>query len=102
MRYFLYVLVMVSPVWGLTVRVDYRYDTNGFFKNPEARRALEAVAERWSKVIDQSLAAVNSLDDNTDRRFLLRNPSTGVDLQISSAASASTDALRAAGAPAGP
>jgi len=99
MRFFGIILLLLSPAWGLTVRVDYRYDTSGFFDNPEARNAMEAVALRWSRIIDQPLAAVNSVDDDTDRRFLIRNPATGKNLEISSAASASTDDLFAAGAP---
>ncbi|MEJ6578235.1 MAG: matrixin family metalloprotease [Akkermansiaceae bacterium] len=100
MHVFLFILLMVPSAWGLTIKVDYRYDSSGFFNNVEARRAIEAVAARWSRILDQPLAAVHSVDDNTDRRFLLRNPATGIDLQISSAASSSTDALRSAGAPA--
>jgi len=99
MRVFLVVWMFVSPVWGLTVRVDYRYDATGFFNDPEARNAMEAVAARWSRILDQSLAAVNSVDDDMDRRFLFRNPATGMNRQISSAASASTDDLFSAGAP---
>jgi hypothetical protein len=99
MRFLGILLMVIPPVYGLTVRVDYRYDSSGFFSNPEARSAIEAAAARWSRILNQSLAAVNSVDDDTDRRFLLRNPSTGQDLQISSAASAATDDLRSAGAP---
>ena len=72
-----------SSAFGLTVRVDYRYDQNGFFNNPEARTAMEAVAARWSRIIDQSLMAVNSIDDDTDRRFMLINPSTGKKVEVS-------------------
>ncbi|YCM45024.1 hypothetical protein V2O64_03195 [Verrucomicrobiaceae bacterium 227] len=80
--------------------MDYRYDQNGFFNNPEARTAMEAVAARWSRIIDQSLMAVNSIDDDTDRRFMLINPSTGKKVEVSSAARRSSDDLHKAGAPA--
>lgn len=99
MRWLAMLLVTSTSLCGLTVKVDYRYDTSGFFNNPEARNAMEAVALRCSRIIDESLAAVSSVDDDTDRRFLFLNPATGEDVEVSSAASVSTDALVAAGAP---
>ena len=100
MRFLWVLLVIITPTFGLTIRVDYRYDQSGFFNNPEARSAMEAVAARWSRIIDQSLMAVNSIDDDTDRRFLLINPSTGNEVEVSSAAGRSSDQLHKAGAPA--
>jgi len=99
MRVFPVLFLLVVPTWGLTIKVDYRFDSSGFFNNPQARAAIEAVAARWSRIIDQPLAAVNSVDDNLDRRFALKDPSTGKLIQISSAAGADTDFLVSSGAP---
>lgn len=99
MRVFLFSLTIIQWASGLDVLVDYRYDSRGFFDDPDAREAIEAVARRWSRIIDQSLSAVDSPDDEVDRRFLLRNPSTGNTIQVSSAASPKSDALVRNGAP---
>ena len=33
------------------ITLDYRFDSNGFFENPEARAAMEAAAAAWEAVI---------------------------------------------------
>lgn len=99
MRACLLFLLSLPSASGLTIQVDYRYDTTGFFDNPVARATMEAVAARWGRIINQSLTEVNSVDDEFDRRFALRNPSTGAVIQISSAASAGSDMLASRGAP---
>ena len=83
--------MMVSSLAGLTIRVDYRFDESGFFDNPAARAALEAAADRWSRVISQSLLPVSLQDGNEDRRLQLVHPATGGVIQLSAAASAESD-----------
>ncbi len=34
------------------IRFDYRYDTNGFFSDPQRREVLEAVANTWEGIIE--------------------------------------------------
>jgi hypothetical protein len=83
---------------GLTIKVDYRFDTSGFFDTPEAKAAIEAAAARWSRVIDQELLPVNIQDDDwTDRRFKLFHPATGKIHEVSAAASKGSDFLVASG-----
>ena len=99
----LVLLGQLEMVRALTIRVDYTYDTNGFFSaagNPQgesgarlARAALEAAAARWSAIIDQPLAAVQVSDDFNDPRIRITHPGTGEEWQISSARSAATDSL---------
>ncbi|TWT86768.1 Matrixin [Pseudobythopirellula maris] len=78
---------------AIDISVDYRYDTNGFFDTAEKREAMQAVADRFSRVITTSLSAVNFQDDNDDARIGFTNPATGSNFQISSAASLSSDSL---------
>ncbi len=92
---------------GITIQVDYRYDSNGFFDasgNPrgadgaaKARAAIAAAAARWSAIIDQSLLKVETTDDELDVRIGFTHPGTGNYHEVSSAASNDTDALVAAG-----
>ena len=88
---------------ALTIQVDYRYDTNNFFSaagNPngatgaaQARAALQAAADRWGAIIEQSLGAVSVSDDGDDVRIGFNHPGTGASFQVSSANSAATDYL---------
>lgn len=96
---FLTLLVLVAPLHGFTIEVDYRYDDFGFFENPEARAAMEAVAARWSRVVDQELLEVDEVDDELDARFAISHPSRGGRYEVSSARSSSSDILRLVGAP---
>lgn len=90
---------VVPAAVGITIEVDYSYDTNHFFSeagNPqaaEARATVEAAAARWGRIIDQSLLEVTLADDNDDPRIGFDHPGTGAYYQISAANSANTDSL---------
>lgn len=100
MRLLLIVSALVLPLQAFTIRVDYRFDSEGFFDNPDARAALEAAAARWSRIIDQDLLAVDIGDEaQSDVRFQLANPGTGQVIQLSAAASASSDFFTQFGQP---
>ena len=88
----IFLLISLSlPVQALIIKVDYRFDTNGFF-TPEARVAMEAAAARWSRVIDQTLLPVNLVDNEyQDHRFKLFHPSSGEIYELSAAASEASD-----------
>ena len=98
----------VVPLSAIEIEVVYDYDTQGFFSesgNPngavggaQARAAIRAAADRWEAVIDQSLLAVNEVDDQNDRRFSFFHPGTGQSYQVSAAASEQTDRLVQLGA----
>jgi hypothetical protein len=93
-RKFFIALSLLLPVQALTIKVDYRYDTMGFFENKAARDALEAAAERWSRIVDQELTAVNIQDDSVnDRRFRFFHPATGEEYHVSAAAGPGSDFL---------
>ena len=98
MRGLIIFLLLGITVKGLTIKVDYRFDTSGFFDTPEAKAAVEAAAARWSRVIDQELLPVNIQDDDwADRRFKLFHPATGEIHELSAAASKGSDFLVASG-----
>ncbi|MDP0490193.1 MAG: matrixin family metalloprotease [Verrucomicrobiota bacterium JB023] len=78
---------------ALTIEIDYRYDTNGFFDAPGSRDAMEAAAARWSAIIDQELLPATFEDNNQDIRISFTHPGTGSSYQISAAASAASDRL---------
>jgi len=93
----------LSSASAIEIEVDYRYDSNDFFSasgNPQgatgaaqARAALQAAADRWSAIIDQSLGAVSLADDSSDVRIGFSHPGTGASYQVSAAVSQSSDAL---------
>ena len=80
------------PLSGIVIKVDYRYDSEGFFKNPAAKAVIEAAAARWSRIVDQTLLPVNMQDETfLDGRFQIIHPGTGEDYVLSAAASHSSD-----------
>lgn len=94
------VLSLLLPAHALIVKVDYRFDTKGFFDRPGAKDALEAAAARWSRIIDQTLLPVEIKDEpRSDIRFSLFHPATGKLVQVSAAASAASDVVVEFGQP---
>lgn len=47
-----------GPRRGFSIRFDYRFDTAGFFADPERRQTLEAAARDWSAVITNDFPTV--------------------------------------------
>lgn len=92
MRCILPFFLVCAPLTALEIRVDYRFDTNGFFDDPAARAVMEAAAKRWSRVIDQTLLPVNMTDGEfIDGRFEIIHPSTGEIYVMSAAEGEKTD-----------
>ena len=54
------------------ITLDYRFDSNGFFDNPEARAAMEAAAAAWEAVILDDFVEVPA-----GIQYTIDNPSTG-------------------------
>lgn len=78
---------------GIEIVVDYTYDTEGFFSDPIRRTAMEAVADRYSRVITSELTAVAPMLDQTPWRIGFEHPGTGEPFQISTAANRDSDPL---------
>lgn len=90
--------LVLSSCWltsapALTIVIDYRYDTNNFFDSTVKRNALQAAADRYSRIITTSLNAVNLVDDGHDHRIGFTHPGNGASWNVSSAASAASDAI---------
>jgi hypothetical protein len=82
--------------------IDYSLDTNNFFDTTAKRDALQAAANRYSRIIDSTLTAVGPGGTATgtaaDWRIGFTHPGSGTDYQISTAANAATDDLVGVGA----
>ncbi|MEM6750936.1 MAG: hypothetical protein AAF612_10740, partial [Planctomycetota bacterium] len=91
-----------GPASAINVVVDYSYDTNNFFDTQAKRDAMQAVADRYSRVITSSLAAVSPAGTGSGTsagwRIGFTHPGTGGSVQISTAASSATDPLVGVGA----
>ncbi|HEY9860260.1 MAG TPA: hypothetical protein V6D16_12195 [Candidatus Obscuribacterales bacterium] len=62
---------MSAPL-SFQIQFDYRFDTNGFFADPQRRATLEAAADLWEAVIQDEFANLP-----TGVRFRVQNPQTG-------------------------
>jgi hypothetical protein len=84
-----------QPAGAINIVIDYRYDTNNFFtSNQPAKDALQAAADRYSRIITSTLAAVTLTDDDVDPRVGFTHPATGVLHRLSPAAGAATDDVK--------
>ena len=89
------------PLEGIEIKVDYRYDSQGFFDNPAAKLVIEAAAARWSRIVNQNLLPVDMKDEElVDGRFEIIHPGTGENYVLSAAASKTSDFYVTAGQPA--
>lgn len=97
--------LLIAPAHAIEITIDYRYDSNNFFdesttEGQQARAALRAVADRYSRIIENStLTAITVVDDPFDQRIGFTHPGTGEYHEISAAESELTDRLVEAGAP---
>ncbi|MEM1211068.1 MAG: matrixin family metalloprotease [Planctomycetota bacterium] len=92
----------VTQAHAIEIVMDYSLDSNNFFDPSTAdglaaRTAMQAVADRYSRIITSSLGAAE-INDVNDARIGFINPSTGSSIQISGAASAASDSLIGIGA----
>lgn len=89
----LLVLLPASHTPAINIVVDYRYDTNGFFDSQLKKDVLQAVADRYSRIITTSLLDVTLTDGQLDPRIGFTHPGTGESWDVSPAAAAESDAL---------
>jgi len=86
---------------AIEIVVDYSLDTNNFFNTQQKRDAMQAAADRFSRVITSPLAAVSPSGTGTGTsagwRIGATHPGMGGALQISTASSVGTDPLSVAG-----
>lgn len=86
---------------ALTVTIDTSFDDNNFFNTPAKLAAIQAAGDRWSRVINSSLAAVGPSGNGTTQagwRVGFSHPATGNAFEYSTAANAASDPLITAGA----
>ena len=66
------------PLQGIVIQVDYLYDTEGFLENPSAKAIIEAVAARWSGIVNQTPLPVEMCDESfVDGWFQIIYPMPG-------------------------
>ena len=66
------VLIFTSQVnAGLSIQLDYSYDSLGFFDDPVRRDALEAAADMMNRYVDD-LPAIEPEGENTWQAFFVR------------------------------
>lgn len=56
----------------MKIEFDYRFDTNGFFNNPQRRTALEYAGEIWSNLLQDDFEAIPA-----GAEFTITNPTRG-------------------------
>ncbi len=94
-------MIALVPLKGIEIKVDYRYDSQGFFDNPAAKVVIEAAAARWSRIVNQTLLPVDMKDEELfDGRFEIIHPGTGKKHVLSAAASKESDFYFKVGQPA--
>lgn len=81
----------------MTILVDYTYDTNSFFDSQMKKDALEAAADRYSRIITSSLDAVSPAGTGSGTsagwRIGFEHPGTGFPFEVSTAASSGSDPI---------
>jgi hypothetical protein len=89
----LVILWGVTQVHGITIAVDYTYDTHNFFDTQPKKEALQRAADRFSAIIVSPLLPVSRTDSTVGWRIGFTHPGTGQLFEISTAASADTDPI---------
>ena len=98
--FFLVSGIAALNAYPFAILVDYTYDSNNFFDTQLKKDAMQAVADRFARVITSPLLAIdaNYQSGNTDWRIGFNHPGTGASFQISTAANSGSDALIGGGA----
>lgn len=92
-----FTLLLSVPARGTEVVVDYTYDTNNFFdpgtaNGMAARAAMQAAADRYSRILTSPLGLAE-LNDTNDWRIGFTHPGNGMSWEISGASSEANDSL---------
>ena len=82
---------------AISILVDYSQDTNNFFDTQAKMDAMEAVVDRYERIITSSLDAVTPAGTGTGTgagwRIGFSHPGTGSTFEVSTSTSAATDPL---------
>ncbi len=89
----------VQSAGAIDIVVDYTYDSNNFFDTQAKKDAMQAVADRFSRIITSSLAAVapggTGSGTSAGWRIGFTHPGNGNSFQVSTAANSAVDPLSA-------
>ena len=53
-------LLTCGSLFAISIEIDYTYDTGNFFKTPEKRNAMEAVARFFEEVLADELLEIDA------------------------------------------
>lgn len=99
---FFFVASACQKAMAINIVVDYSLDSNSFFDTPAKQAAMQAAADRFSRVITSPLNAVGPAGTGTGTsagwRIGFTHPGTGAPHQISTAADFGSDPIAGAGA----
>ena len=68
---------LLTSATALTIQFDYRYDTNGFFDDPERRELLEFAADHFEERIADTLLAIPEPTGSNTWSARITRPDTG-------------------------
>ncbi len=76
-------LLPTQDASGLEIRIDYTYDTGNFFNTQEKRDAIEAVADFYGAMINDTLLRINPADfPSASWSATITHPATGASQPI--------------------
>lgn len=76
-------LALIPAARAVEIRLDYTYDTNGFFNQPGAKQALRSVADFYQKLLHDNLAAIDaSTQTSASWTAKITHPGTGASQDI--------------------
>lgn len=84
MRRFLFLsLAITTPLPGLTIKIDYTYDTTNFFNTQAKRDAMEAVAKFYGDMIQDNLLRIDAAEyPGNSWTANFKHPVTGGTIEI--------------------
>lgn len=69
---------------AIQIKLDYTYDTNGFFNRPGSKEALRAVADFYEKLLNDQLSAIDQSQWTAGNTWsaTINHPGTGSNIPI--------------------
>jgi len=65
---------VIGSVNRFEIQLDYQFDTNGFFNDPNRRAVLEAAADSWENIIQDEFTNISA-----GAEVFAKNPQTGAE-----------------------